>query len=60
MFSAKNNSNKRNNKNLFEMKTRFLFAALLLLAFGSMKAQDTITVVKSTSMPDSFLMLVVP
>ena len=28
------------------MKTRFLFAALLLLAFGSVKAQDTITVVK--------------
>jgi hypothetical protein len=28
------------------MKTRFFFAALLLLAFGSVKAQDTITVVK--------------
>ncbi len=28
------------------MKTRFLLAALLLLAFGSVKAQDTITVVK--------------
>ena len=29
----------RNNKNLIEMKTRFFFAALLLLAFGSVKAQ---------------------
>ena len=28
------------------MKTRLFFAALLLLAFGSVKAQDTITVVK--------------
>ena len=28
------------------MKTRFFFAALLLLAFGTMKAQDTITVEK--------------
>ena len=26
------------------MKTRLFFAALLLLAFGSVKAQDTITV----------------
>ncbi|MBR5035833.1 MAG: DUF2807 domain-containing protein [Prevotella sp.] len=33
------------------MKTRFLFAALLLLAFGSMKAQDTITVVKRGADP---------
>ena len=28
------------------MKTRFLIAAMLLMAFGSVKAQDTITVVK--------------
>ena len=35
-------TNDRLNTN--KMKTRLLFAALLLLAFGSMKAQDTITV----------------
>ena len=39
------------------MKTRFFFAALLLLAFGTMKAQDTITVEKKADtlrivMPD--------
>ena len=28
------------------MKTRLIFAALLLLTFGSVKAQDTLTVVK--------------
>ena len=30
------------------MKTRFIIAALLLMAFGSVKAQDTIIVVKKT------------
>ena len=33
------------------MKTRFLFAALLLLAFGTAKAQDTITVLKRGADP---------
>ena len=33
------------------MKTRFFFAALLLLAFGTVKAQDTITVVKRGADP---------
>lgn len=33
------------------MKTRFFFAALLLLAFGTVRAQDTITVVKRGADP---------